>query len=257
MSIANDILEKTVLPTHLNTEAIKAQWSADLRRRAFYSARTTQAGYLKRIQPIVADFAAGTTDAATARMHMLRWLDSTGYSSVGKQGITDLASRRRLDLILKTQREMASNAALIAKETPSTVAAYPAWRLERYGSRNEPRQDWQARWSLAGNAVNWEGALHGRDFVALKNSPIWQALGDGAGGFKDTLGNAFPPFAFSSGMAWSPVSAADCVQLGLDTASAAPADATLSPGEREIADAMQSFGKGFAADLKKELEALL
>jgi hypothetical protein len=37
---------------------------------------------------------------------------------------------------------------------------------------------------------------------ALKTSPIWQALADGAGGFEDTLGSPYPPFAFGSGMAW-------------------------------------------------------
>ena len=257
MSIANDILSKTVLPTHLNSQEIKAALSADLRRRAFFSAKTAEAGYLKRIQSIVAGFAAGETDAATARMGMLHWLDTTGYSSEGKEGIEDLASRRRLDLILKTQREMASNAALIKKETPSTVAAYPAWRLERYGSRMTPRQDWFARWSLAGDSVGWAGALKGDDFVAIKSSPIWQALGDGAGGFTDTLGNPYPPFAYSSGMAWSPVNAEDCRRLGLSPDSATVPNATLNPGEREIADAMKSFGSDFANSLKKELGALV
>jgi hypothetical protein len=256
MSIADDILKKNVFPTHLNSAEIKAQLSAEFRRRSFFTAKVHERGWLQNIQGVVADFAEGKIDAGTARADMLHWLDQTGYSSEGKEGIEDLASRRRLDLILKTQREMASNAALVKKETPSTVAAYPAWRLERYGSRAMPRQDWAARWSLAGDSVNWEGALKGDDYVALKNSPIWQALGDGAGGFNDTLGNPYPPFAYSSGMAWSPVSAEDCARLGLDTATAAPADATLSPGEKEIAQSMKSFGKGFADDLQAELEAL-
>lgn len=255
MSIADDILSKTILPTHLNSQEIKAALSADIRRRSFFSAKTAEAGYLKRIQSIVASFAAGETDAATARMGMLHWLDTTGYSSDGNEGIEDLASRRRLDLILKTQREMASNAALIKKETPSTVAAYPAWRLERYGSRMMPREDWPARWALAGDSVNWEGAIK-NPFVALKSSPLWQALGDGAGGFQDTLGNPYPPFAYSSGMAWSPVNSEECKRLGLSPDAATVPDATLNPGEREIADSMKSFGSDFADGLQKELEAL-
>jgi len=51
--------------------------------------------------------------------------------------------------------------------------------------------------------------------IALKDSPIWQALGDGAGGYRDTLGNPYPPFAFSSGMAWRGVRRERCIEMGL------------------------------------------
>lgn len=51
--------------------------------------------------------------------------------------------------------------------------------------------------------------------VALKNSGVWEALGDGAGGYEDTLGNSFPPFAFNSGMDCDEVSYQECVELGL------------------------------------------
>jgi acetyl-CoA carboxylase biotin carboxyl carrier protein len=36
---------------------------------------------------------------------------------------------------------------------------FPAWRLERYEGRAQPRQDWAARWSLAGDAVAWQGSV--------------------------------------------------------------------------------------------------
>ena len=57
--------------------------------------------------------------------------------------------------------------------------------------------------------------------VALKSSPIWQALGDGAGGFRDTLGNPYPPFAFGSSYAWVHVDRLEARELGLldDTAN--------------------------------------
>ena len=67
------------------------------------------------------------------------------------------------------------------------------------------------------------------DFVALKSSPIWQALGDGVGGFKDTLGNPYPPFAFGSGMGWTDVSADDAASLGLETHPQAPATRHQAP----------------------------
>lgn len=109
------------------------------------------------------------------------------------------------------------------------------------GSPRMPRTDWPARWRAAGEECGWEGASR-EDFVALKGSPIWQALGDGAGGFRDTLGNPFPPFAYSSTMAWEPVDRGECAALGLDPDGASGSKATLSPSEREIAEAAKRYG---------------
>ena len=82
--------------------------------------------------------------------------------------------------------------------------------------------------------------------VALKSSPIWQALGDGVGGFKDTLGNPYPPFAYSSGMGWTDISRRECAELGLDVDGAAsPAGAaSLAPSEDEIDEVAKRFGFG-------------
>ena len=112
-------------------------------------------------------------------------------------------------------------ARLLLKETEATVAMHPAWRLVRMGNPRMPRTDWPARWRAAGEYCGWEGASK-EDFVALKGSPIWQALGDGAGGFKDTLGNPYPPFAYSSTMAWEPVDRDECAALALDPDGASP-----------------------------------
>ena len=81
--------------------------------------------------------------------------------------------------------------------------------------------------------------------MALKDSPIWQALGDGAGGFRDTLLNPYPPFAYGSGMGWVAVDRDRCVTLGLigeDEEVGRPDGASLSPAEREIAEAAERFG---------------
>jgi len=260
---ADQILAKTPLPTHLDSTEIREQWSADLRRRALFSARTTEAGYLSRLREVLARVAAGQEDAATARMHLLRQLDALGYDpeaggfpgaqrDTADRGLQDLSGRRRLNLILDTQREMAASAAMLASQTPAEVEAFPAWRLERYEGRQVPREDWPARWSAAGNAVGWDGALRDK-MVALKSSPIWAALGEGAGGFRDTLGNPYPPFAYSSGLAWTPVSADRCRDLGLSVDSAAVPGARLRPGEREIADVVQRHGSDWADALLKDL----
>ena len=82
-------------------------------------------------------------------------------------------------------------------------------------------------------------------FIALKSSPIWQALGDGVGGFTDTLGNPYPPFAYSSGMDWQAVDRDTCEKLGLVKSSSPasmPERPSLSPTERDIKEAIDRYG---------------
>lgn len=255
MPVADDILSKAILPTHLSSEEIRTEWAAEIRRRAFFSARTAEASYLKRLQEICAEVAEGRMDNATARKLLRAKLDEIGYDpeAAGDEGIQNLASRRRLDLILDTQRQMAHSAALVAAQTPDVLDIHPAWRLERYGTRDTPRKDWAARWKAAGESVGWEGASKSQ-MVALKSSPIWQALGDGAGGFRDTLGNPYPPFAYGSGLDWTPVGVDEAVALGLSPDGKPPKKATLSPGEREIAEAARRLGPDFMKELEAELE---
>ena len=51
--------------------------------------------------------------------------------------------------------------------------------------------------------------------IALKSSGIWQALGNGAGGYDDALGNPFPPFAVDSGFDVDETSRDQAEKLGL------------------------------------------
>lgn len=255
MPIASDILAKAILPTHLSSEEIRESWAAEIRRRSIFSARTAEADYLRRLREICAEVAEGRMDNATARKYLRAKLDETGYDpdAAGDEGIRNMASRRRLDLILDTQRKMAHSAALVAAETPESLDQFPAWRLERYGSRRIPRQDWAARWKAAGDACVWEGASKSQ-MAALKASPIWQALGDGAGGYRDTLGNPYPPFAYGSGMDWTPINREDAAALGLYGDGKAPPKPTLTPGRKEIADTIERLGPEFKKRLMAELE---
>ena len=124
------------------------------------------------------------------------------------------ANEPRIDLIVQTQRRMAQSLGQLAAQTPSVLKAFPAWRLTRRGTRQEPRDDWDRRWTAAGSATGWQGAC--KDvYVALKSSPIWAALGTGAGGYRDAIGNPFPPFAFGSGMGWVAVGRDEAAELGL------------------------------------------
>ena len=232
---------KKLLPTSLGSEEVRARFAADILRRSVFSARMAHAAYLAKVREVCAAVADGTMDQATARARLLSVLEQMGHSQQDPGGLMNPASQRRLDLIIDTQRQMAASVAMLSEETEATVAMHPAWRLARMGAPRMPRTDWPARWRAAGEECGWEGASR-EDFVALKGSPIWQALGDGAGGFRDTLGNPFPPFVYSSTMAWEPVDRGECAALGLDPDGASGSKATLSPSEREIAEAAKRYG---------------
>ena len=233
---------KDLLPTTLGSEEIRGTIAADILRRSVFSARMASASYLAQIRDVCARVLAGEINQATAIKELVVALRDMGYSPADGGALTNPASLRRLNLIVDTQTQMAASVARIENQTEATVMLWPAWELVRFEGRARPRQDWAARWRAAGAAVTWQGALQNR-MIALKSSPIWQALGDGAGGFRDTLGNPYPPFAYSSGLDWMEVTAEECERLGLSTAAAAtPEAASLSPGMQDIRDAIERYG---------------
>ena len=130
------------------------------------------------LQPIVDAFNAGEINLAEVRE---------------RAAAVYAANEPRIDLIVKTQRRMAQSLGqLVAGSTPGQLQRFPAWRLVRGGTRMVPRGDWARRWAAAGSATLWQGACKD-DLVALKDSPIWGALGDPSI-FRDAIGNSFPPF---------------------------------------------------------------
>lgn len=176
-----------------------AELESKLREIARAGAMAAARHLAPELQPIVDAFNAGEINLADVRERAAEVF---------------AANEPRLDLIVKTQRRMAQSLGQLAAQTPGQIARYPAWRLVRGGSRKVPRDDWDRRWAAAGAATGWQGAC-GDDYVALKSSPIWAALGEGAGGFRDAIGNPFPPFAFGSGMTWARVSRDEAAELGL------------------------------------------
>ena len=260
MSLADDILARELFPTNLDTQGIRERVPADIRRRALFSAKTTEMQYLARMREVLAQYVDGEIGDAEARSQLRSSLLATGYEpGPGETGLRDRSSERRLNLILQTNRATAASCAQLDAQTPALLELFPAWRLERFESRMRPRADWAERWRAAGQAVEWEGASR-REMVALKSSPIWQALGSGAGGFDDTLGNAYPPFAFGSGLSWTSVGAEEAVRLGLSSAAEVlkgrgrgVPGASLSPTEQEIADVLRDLGSDFASELMREL----
>ena len=216
-TVAEILAAKVPTPTALDSAAIRARWSRRLREQALFSARRTLEGYLRRVQEVLVRIAEGRLDASAARLALTDKLAELGYSpEPGTEGtLKDARSLARLNLVLKTNRQTAASLAQLAEsEDPDVARLSPAWELDSAGWRRTHRTDWPQRWKAAGDAVGWQGACKGR-MVALKSSPIWQALGNGAGGFRDTLGNPYPPFAFGSSYAWFPVDRLEARELGL------------------------------------------
>lgn len=199
--------------TSLSSDKLKAAWSQKIKDEAIFGARITHRAYVDSIKKRLVEVIGGTITPQEAERRLKETLRDLGYSPekgfgdgkvpAAKAGdIRDLSSSRRIQLILDTNVKRArSMGQVAASENPMTMMSLPAWKLTRTGARKKPRGDWNRRWAAAGAKCGWEGASK-RQMIALKTSPIWQALAEGAGGFEDTLGSPFPPFAFGSGLAW-------------------------------------------------------
>lgn len=268
---------RTNFPTDLSSAEIRG-FSRELRLRSIFSARMTNAEAVQELANVVDSMLSGEINLATGRLRMMRKLAQLGYDPekgfpqdmaeippAERGSLRDLSSEKRLTLMLETNQRIAANyGRMVAGNEPYALHAYPAWELVRIYWRRNPRGSeeshspgWEIRWSRAGDSVNWVGAIQGA-MIALKDSPIWQALGDGAGDYSDTLNNPFPPFAFNSGYGWREVSRDECLKLGMmgDRTVVEPMQGHLSPGAVEVRAALDSLGEDFKKELLAELEEL-
>jgi hypothetical protein len=211
---------REVLPTSLSTAEIRDRIDAELRTRSVFVARGANVDFLSKVKEVVTQVADGEMDDATARWTLLETLRALGYTPEGgfpdietgqvppavRGTLEDLSSKRRLDLIIRTQVDLMRGAAAKA-EGIADMEAFPAWELVRVQSVETPR-DWPARWAIAGGKMT-DGRM-----IALIGDPVWGELGS-SGNFDDALDVDYPPFAFNSGMGWAGLSAADVRRLGV------------------------------------------
>lgn len=222
---------KSLLPTNLSSGEL-GRISADLKRLATFSAKTDNAIQVQAIADVVDDVVNPRTvirdgrpvtegmDQATAILKLKEAARAVGYQPEPDEigTIKDLSSFKRRSLVVRTNVQMAQGAGqFIQGQDPAVLDAFPAQELVRFEGRKMER-DWKDRWAEAGRASGDKDALkaYGKSgrMVALKDSAIWDALGD-PDLFPDGLGNPYPPFAFNSGMGVLDVSFDDAEALGL------------------------------------------
>lgn len=197
-------------------------------RKALILARAADARVLSAVHERVSELARGIQDApgnymdqATFRLEMREILDASDYRpQEGREGtISDLTTEGRLDLISRTETDLAAARAQQAVDfDPDTLDAFPAYELVRGRSPDGKPRDWESRWRIAAAAANDDAAIdalaeHGR-MVAAKDSKVWRELGS-TDHFPDALDTDHPPFAFSSGMDTRNISRAQAVKLGV------------------------------------------
>lgn len=224
-----DILSKMVFPTGLSSKDIRIFWTDALKKKALFSARTTSKQYLERVKELLADYqnAVGKTaegepitqGLGRTRMLMREKLIDLGLEERDSDGsivnrMTNLGSSMRLNLIIKTNSELAHSAhQKMTAQDPLQKILRPYFELVRNEVRNKKR-NWYDRWITCANMVNWEGVVKGTPrMIAKTDSPIWHELGHI---FADSIGVDTPPFAWNSGMAWKTVTAKEIKDLGLE-----------------------------------------
>lgn len=197
---AGKILRKALVGSKLGT----AGWdnvAANLRDRAFFSAKVEDARILHAARQMCAEVAEGKRSASEFRRDMRALLEKMGHPH-GHGGLTDLYSRRRLDVLRETNVQQARGwAQHLEGTTQGALLAFPAQELVRLEEREHPR-NWIARWQGAGGKF-----IDGGRMIALKGDPIWTKI--------SRFGTPWPPFDFNSGMGVEDIDRDEAVALGL------------------------------------------
>jgi hypothetical protein len=212
---------KTAITAALDSE----QWRRvplELRDRAFFSARVESVRFLSIAQRKLQHRLELTTEqlengkAALVNRDsfirdMRRIAEEEGLQTTGPAGrgtVRDIRSVKRLGLIYDIQTESAAGYARWKVDTdPDVLDEFPAYRLGPSTARQpRPESYWRNRWQQAGDATGWQGATR-TSMVALKTSPIWQAL--------SIFGTPWPPFDYGSSRLLEDVDRDEAAALGL------------------------------------------
>lgn len=261
-ALAN-LRQRDLLPTSLTSAEIEQlpQWVRD---SGFFSARVASAEILSGLQANIDQLLGGgergpgmSMDPALFRVRIRELLDSVNYQPADPRDegtIKDLRTEARLNVIVRTQEEMATgHGQYLQSMDPETVDLWPGWELVRVRQSKMPR-NWEQRWSEAASAVGDTDAQrmlseHGR-MLARKDSPIWSTL--------SRFGRPHAPFDFNSGMDVQDVARSECLALGLiqrgdriqppDPPAPPRSEASVSGLTPEVRNALLADMPGYTVD---------
>ncbi len=228
MPYASDFIDTKQVDTTAQTTADWDMVDAQIRERAFFMAGVSNARILQEFKDAARDIAAGKLTTNEARKRLRAALREAGYEPAEDErgGIHDLSSRRRMEVTLQTNVDLARG--WQQREQMKRDKSQPGLRLFRARKVQMPR-NWQQRWGEAAARINWEGVARGGEFVALIDSPIWREI--------SRFGVPYPPFDFGSQMRVKAVPYEECERLGLfDTPEEQPDSPpeTDAPQEAEL-----------------------
>ena len=244
--------KRKLLPSNLSSEDLE-KLPVQIRERALFSARTNNAWYLQQISdqiqgivgPELQDDGSGTGDTVlrgtsmpTARLNLKRALQSIGYNPDKPGTMEDLSSDQRLNLVLRTQTDMARGYGhYVQDQEPDSLYLWPAQELFRAEARIEPR-DWPERWSSAGGSF-FDGPSDYEDgrMIAMRDDPIWEDI--------SRFGLPYPPYDFGSGMWVRKIARAEAIELGLMEED----DADIVPEDRDFDDDLEASGDQFDPEI--------
>jgi hypothetical protein len=235
---------RSLLPTSGKTADLQ-RLGSEVKRRALFSATVETVTRLQSFRDGIDRLIDGDTDQATVRAELKQMLQKDGYLPDPEKagGLQDLSSDKRLNLILETNVQTAQGLGWYQQGLdPAVLDEWPAQELYRAFSTGKQRE-WPERWQRAG------GRFYDGRMIALKDDPVWKALGD-PGLFPDALGNPYPPFAFNSGMDVQDISRDEAMSLGL-----IDADTQVSPDPIDMSQDLSSSAEIRDAALKDAVES--
>lgn len=189
--------------------------------------------YLAEIKAVTVDVTGDRIGISQGRARLHQYLRQRGYSAehgfpdnpdgwhfpCDPDSDGDLRSFKTMDALLQLQVDIAQGAAKKwLKRSPTDDEIFPAWMLVKY--RTEISEEWKNRWLIAGGRFfsplceMISPNTQETGMIALKDDPIWAALGD-PNIFPDALGIDHPPFYRNSGLSWNPVLKIEAIAHGL------------------------------------------
>ena len=133
------IQNRVNLPTSKDSAGVARDIPAQIRARAFFSARVAEAHILERFRRISDDYNTGKIGRDEARALMMEYARASGKDD-GTRGLRNLASTARLNLIIDQNASMAHAVGEYERMySPSALRVFPYVRYEASVGSKKPR----------------------------------------------------------------------------------------------------------------------